>query len=301
MAEENSDQRTCLKPSGAMAWSLQPLPALDDRQFARWKGLVEQRTGLSITEDRRHHLQTSIGLRMRELGENSYDQYYRKIVDQPGGMAEWAILLDRITVQETRFFRDPDAFALVQAYLLEWVAESASTSIEAWSVGCSSGEEAYSLAIIIREVLQQAQREVYFGVTGTDISKAAVDSARRARYPERKLVNMAPELRERYLVADSASKTFSVTPEIRERACFSRLNVAELEQAPRQPMNIIYCQNMLIYFRRWRRKTILDELAKRLVPGGLMVLGMGEMTGWSHPRMERVADERCLAFRRKKE
>lgn len=299
MAEEKYVSESDTTRPKATAWALQPLPAMSDREFARWKGLVEKRTGLSVTEDRRHHLQTSIGLRMREIGETSYGEYYERIVSGPGGMAEWANLLDRITIQETRFFRDPDAFALVEEHLRRLLDSPLKGSVEVWSVGCSTGEEPYSLAIVISEVLRDMGRPGFFGVTGTDISKSALDTARRGSYPERKLVNVSPEMRERHFRPEKEGRHFQVSAEIRERTCFARLNIAELERAPKQMMHVIYCQNMLIYFRRWRRKAILDELARRLAPGGLLVLGMGEITGWSNPLLDRVPNERCLAYRRR--
>ncbi|MFU1924994.1 type 4 fimbrial methyltransferase PilK, partial [Klebsiella pneumoniae] len=74
----------------------------------------------------------------------------------------------------------------------------------------------------------------------------------------------------------------------------ARLNVLDLAKAPWSGMDVIFCQNLLIYFRRWRRREILNRLAERLAPGGLLVIGVGEVVGWSHPELEPVADERVL-------
>ena len=86
---------------------------------------------------------------------------------------------------------------------------------------------------------------------------------------------------------------------LRERVCFAHLNVLNLDQAPMDDMDLIFCQNMLIYFRRWRKRQIVNQLAGRLAPGGLLVLGPGEITDWHDPRLERVHFADTLAFRRR--
>jgi hypothetical protein len=90
-----------------------------------------------------------------------------------------------------------------------------------------------------------------------------------------------------------------VAPDLAARVCVARLNVLELAKAPQSGMDVIFCQNLLIYFRRWRRREILNRLAERLAPGGMLVVGVGEVVGWQHPDLEPVADERVLAFTRK--
>jgi type IV pilus assembly protein PilK len=106
------------------------------------------------------------------------------------------------------------------------------------------------------------------------------------------------ELCQRYFVAQGEGR-FKVVPTLAGRVCCARLNVLELAKAPMTGMDVIFCQNLLIYFRRWRRREILNHLAERLVPGGLLVVGVGEVAGWQHPELIPVADERVLAFTRK--
>lgn len=90
-----------------------------------------------------------------------------------------------------------------------------------------------------------------------------------------------------------------VAPELVARVCFAKLNVLELASAPLAGLDVIFCQNLLIYFRRWRRREILNRLAERLAPGGLLVVGVGEVVGWQHPDLVPVADDQVLAFTRK--
>jgi type IV pilus assembly protein PilK len=279
-------------------WALQPLADMTATEFRDWQVLLEERTGVVLNERRRAFLQTNLSARMRELGVMDYAAYYRQVTDGPRGAVEWSTLLDRLTVQETRFFRHRASFDVLESYLRERLQQGMTQPWELWSVGCASGEEPYSLAISAAEVLRDTQHPDYFGVTGTDISLNALSKARDGQYGARRLELLDSDLCQRYFLAQDDGR-FKVVPTLAARVCCARLNVLELAKAPMSGMDVIFCQNLLIYFRRWRRREILNRLAERLVPGGLLVVGVGEVAGWQHPELIPVADERVLAFTRK--
>jgi type IV pilus assembly protein PilK len=279
-------------------WALQPLADMTATEFRDWQTLLEERTGVVLNERRRAFLQTNLSARMRELGVAEYAAYYRQVTDGPRGAVEWSTLLDRLTVQETRFFRHRPSFDVLEGYLRDRLQQGMSQPWELWSVGCASGEEPYSLAISAAEVLRETDKPDFYGVTGTDISLNALSKAREGQYTARRLELLDEELCQRYFVAQGEGR-FKVVPTLADRVCCARLNVLELAKAPITGMDVIFCQNLLIYFRRWRRREILNHLAERLVPGGLLVVGVGEVAGWQHPELIPVADERVLAFTRK--
>ncbi|MCE5361949.1 CheR family methyltransferase [Pseudomonas anguilliseptica] len=279
-------------------WALQPLADMTATEFRDWQVLLEERTGVVLNERRRAFLQTNLSARMRELGVMDYAAYYRQVTDGPRGAVEWSTLLDRLTVQETRFFRHRASFDVLESYLRERLQQGMTQPWELWSVGCASGEEPYSLAISAAEVLRDTQHPDFFGVTGTDISLNALSKARDGQYGARRLELLDSDLCQRYFLAQDDGR-FKVVPTLAARVCCARLNVLELAKAPMSGMDVIFCQNLLIYFRRWRRREILNRLAERLVPGGLLVVGVGEVAGWQHPELIPVADERVLAFTRK--
>lgn len=279
-------------------WALQPLADMTATEFRDWQTLLEERTGVVLNERRRAFLQTNLSARMRELGVMDYATYYRQVTDGPRGAVEWSTLLDRLTVQETRFFRHRPSFEVLESYLRERLQQGVTQPWELWSVGCASGEEPYSLAISAAEVLRESEHPDHFGVTGTDISLNALSKARDGQYGARRLEQLDVDLCQRYFLAQDDGR-FKVVPNLAARVCCARLNVLELAKAPMSGMDVIFCQNLLIYFRRWRRREILNRLAERLVPGGLLVVGVGEVAGWQHPELIPVADERVLAFTRK--
>ncbi|MBT8767734.1 protein-glutamate O-methyltransferase CheR [Pseudomonas boanensis] len=285
-----------MQPGGV--WALKPMADMTAEEFDDWRKLLEERTGVVVNEQRRTFLQTNLSARMRELGVPDYATYYRQVTDGPRGAVEWASLLDRLTVQETRFFRHQPSFQLLGSYLRERLAQGLAQPLAIWSVGCASGEEPYSLAMLAAEVLAGSERPEYFGVTGTDISLNALAKAREGVYGARRLEQLESTLAERYFQVLGDGR-YKVSPSLAARVCCARLNVLDLAKAPMSGMDVIFCQNLLIYFRRWRRREILNRLAERLAPGGLLVLGVGEVAGWHHPDLEPVANEQVLAFTRK--
>ncbi|MFD2231932.1 CheR family methyltransferase [Alkalimarinus sediminis] len=286
------------QPTG---WALKPLPEMDNDQFRKWQELLESRTGMSLPIGRKVFLQTSLGIRMREIGCSDYQEYFEKVISGPGGIIEWTTLVDRLTVQETRFYRDIDACNLVTDYVLTRPIDNLKkSSLEVWSVGCSTGEEPYTLAMLLSESMYMLGLKHYYGITGTDISTPALEKARAGIYTERKLVTVEDTQREKYFKKHDNGQ-YEVIPAIKDRVCFARVNILDLGNAPMHGMNVIFCQNVLIYFRRWRRKEILSRLVERLVPGGLLVLGQGEMVDWEHPDLERVPSDNTLAFIRRPE
>lgn len=288
----------------AETWSLQETPKLNEEQFTLWQTLLEDRTGMQITEQRKSFLETSLTLRMREIGLANYDTYYEKLMSGLAGEIEWSTLVDRLTVQETSFFRHQSSFKLVRDYVQALFARQPERKqVDVWSVGCSTGEEPYALAMLLDELISGMQGGRYFGVTATDLSLPALAKAREGLYNARKVAMVPEPYRDRYFTPAASERyqesgRYQVVPALKERVCFARLNVLDLGDAPMRNMDVIFCQNLLIYFRRWRKKDIVNHLAERLAPGGLLVIGVGELLDWSHPQIERYPYDNTLAFMR---
>lgn len=281
-------------------WSMKSMPAMDAEQFRLWQTLLEERIGMSLGPERKLFLESSLSVRMRELGIGDYAEYYAQLRSgtTESRAMEWSVLVDRLTVQETSFFRHPDSYVLVEEIVRRFIREHSHKEVfNVWSVGCSTGEEPYSLAMVIEEQFQMAKWPGFFGITATDISLPILAKARRGHYAVRKVERIDPALRDKYF-EKLGEREYQVKPALKQRLCFARLNVLDLGNAPISGMHLIFCQNMLIYFRRWRKREIVGRLAERLVPGGILIIGPGELTDWHHPGMERVYLGEALAYRR---
>jgi chemotaxis methyl-accepting protein methylase len=276
----------------------QPLPPLTDQQFIQWQRLIEARTGIDLSQHR-SILQSGLTRRLRELDSTDYDAYYAKVERWPEGLGEWRALVDRIAVKETRFFRQPAAFELLQNYLQTRVKTAA--TLDLWSAGCATGEEAYGLAIVASEVVARSGGQCFLGVLATDICGEALRRTLRGRFPARRLQQIPEVLRRRYFSAAGADGCEEAVPALRGRLCCAQVNLLELDQLPPLAMDVIFCQNVLVYFRRWRVKRVVDALVERLKPGGLLVLGPGEAPQWQHSQVVRVAHRGVSAYLRRVE
>ncbi len=279
-----------------MIWSLQAVPQLSDTEFALWSSLLEERAGIYLGNLQRTFLQTQVTMRMRELGIDNYGEYYNRIADGVSGRLEWAQLIDRLVVNETRFFRDETAVNFVAGRVADRLKQvPAQLEFDVWSVGCASGEEPYSLAMAINDMYRQAGASPRFSITATDISRAALSLARIGIYPERKLQTVSPGYRQRYF-DEVGPGQFQVDSALMDRICFTQGNLLNIGEMPVFQVDVIFCQNLLVYFRRWLREKILNAFVERLKPGGILLIGLGEAVGWKNPALERVASDSVQAY-----
>jgi len=273
---------------------------MDDDQFTLWQALLKQRIGMMMPYERKSFLVTNLGIRMREIGCSDYQEYYDLLHSGRSGSVEWSLLVDRLTVHETRFFRHKSSLSFISKYFLpEWVERAAEPyTVNVWSVGCATGEEPYTLAIVIDQYMKEKNIESYMGIIASDISLTSIAVGRRGVYHERKLREMDSEARDTYMTR-VGEKQYQVNKDMRQRICFTYMNVLEIGKAPVGKMDLIYCQNLLIYFDQERRNKIINGLTEHLLPGGIIVLGSGEVLGWQHPELEKIPYEKILAYRRK--
>ncbi|MBS0569440.1 MAG: protein-glutamate O-methyltransferase CheR [Proteobacteria bacterium] len=271
---------------------------MDDSEFERWASLLEKRTGVVVPLKRKAFLVTSVRGRMRETGHARFEDYLLDLQRVPEGAIEWTTLVDRLTVHETHFFRHPPSFDLIaRDWLPALAAEPSRSALHAWSVGCSSGEEAYTLAMVLDQHLAARGGKSYFGVTATDVSLPALAAGRAGLYPRQKLDEIPEAYRTAYCeVLDADS--FRVRDSLRKRVGFAQFNLLDAVGASMKRLDLIFCQNVLIYFARERRRDLLATLANLLKPGGLLVLGSGEVTQFAHAKLARVDNRNVLAFRR---
>jgi chemotaxis protein methyltransferase CheR/type IV pilus assembly protein PilK len=286
-------------PHKQAAWHYMPPATMDADLFQQWSVLLEQRAGIALPESRKTFLITNLTIRMRELGIAAFDAYYNLVVSGTQGDLEWQTLVDRLTVHETRFFRDPLALQFIRDVVLPKLLQGNTTPYTAnvWSVGCATGEEPYSLAMVLESFFAQQADGYYYGITASDVSRAALDAGRQALYHKHRVKNVPPLLARQYLHAVDTEHV-QVSAALRQHVCFVPINIVELDAQPIANMDIIVCQNVFIYFKQALRQQILDRLANHLKPGGILILGPGEVTGWAHAGLTPVNYQSISAFER---
>ncbi len=285
---------------GSFDWQI-TLPELDESQFQQWSSLLKSRTGIDLGLQRKQFLVSRLRMRMRELGIGDFQSYLGYIANGRSGKVELATLVDRLTVHETRFKRHPASFRLIsERFLPEYLAaQDELTTLQAWSVGCATGEEAYTLALTLSKYIADNGLDVYYSVTATDISRNSLAVGREGCYSETRFSNLSEEEVDCYF--DKRDTYYQIRDELRRRVCFAQMNVKDLASAPFKKMDIIFCQNLLIYFEPVDRQRIVRELVNFLKPGALLVLGVGELVSWHHASLQRVEFEDTLAYQKVKD
>lgn len=274
--------------------TLAEYPNISDEEFPRWERWIEKATGI-VLDGRKHVLERGIYPRLLACGITSLDEYRRLInYGQTGGL-EKAALIDQLTVKDSSFFRNEQAMAAVGDYLLRLSREVEKEDYElrVWSVGCALGQEAYSLAMIAAEVFQYTDQ--HWQVLGTDISPTAVIHARQGCYSEKQLAPVSVERRERFF--KQLDQSWAVRSNLKQHVRFGTSNLRELDNCPYRGQDVIFCQNVLVYFREEMVHQILDQFIERLNPGGLLVLGAGEAPDWKSSRVVRWLPGRLNAYR----
>lgn len=280
-----------------MAWSLRTLPTLSQHQFVHWGKLLEERTGIQLVFQQKAWLESQIYTRLRDLGYEGYDSYYHFVAqDSIDSKLEWAHLIDRIAVKETSFFRHRESIEYVRSYLQQKINnQSLPGSFDVWSLGCATGEEAYSLAMVVNDCFELAMISPYYGITAMDISSSALAAGRKGRYSRRRAEQVKADEVNRYLQT-CTDGSYEVVNKLRDRVCFTQSNIINARQLPQVNVDVIFCQNLLVYFRRWLRRDVLNALVERLKPGGLLIVGLGEVMDWEHPEMQRTDDDQVQAY-----
>jgi chemotaxis protein methyltransferase CheR/type IV pilus assembly protein PilK len=280
-----------------MAWSLRTLPTLSEDQFLQWGKLLEERTGIQLVFQQKAWLESQMSSRMRDQGFEDYNAYFQLISQESiEAKLEWSRLIDRIAVKETSFFRHRESIEYVRNYLQQKINnQSLHDSFDIWSMGCATGEEAYSLAMVVNDCFELAVLSPYYGITAMDISSSALAAGRKGRYSKRRVEQVKPDEAKRYLQL-CTDGSYEVVNKLRDRVCFTHTNIIHARQLPQVQVDVIFCQNLLVYFRRWLRRDVLNALVERLKPGGLLIVGLGEVVDWEHPEMQRTDDDQVQAY-----
>lgn len=283
------------------------LPEMNSEEFVLWQELLEKRTGLWLPESRKAFLIAALHRHIRDRDISDYSELYSKVDAGSVSIVDWASLVDSLTVHETCYYRETNSLNVVNSYCRNRALEGFENEpnkpqhFQLWSVGCSTGEEAYTLAIEMDKLnitLQEiCGKTVYFGVTGIDISYPSLAVARQGIYASRQL-DFVPQVTKNSYFDKLPDDYYQIKDSIRQRTCFIQSNILELNAKLKQSYDVIYCQNVLIYFRQDRKQKVVEELASRLKPGGILMLGHGEVTRVDNKKLTRLDNKHCLAYLR---
>jgi chemotaxis protein methyltransferase CheR len=252
---------------------------LNDVDFRRFAGLVYASSGIHLTERKRELLRARLRKRLRALGLTSYKEYFN-VVTADGAGGELKALLDVVSTNKTEFFREAKHFEHLRDVVVpEWLASGgpAQGPLRVWSAASSSGEEIYTLAMVLNEALEG---RADFRVLGTDISTRMLDKAVAGVYEGRHVEAVPPSYRQKYLepldAEDGEPRCWSVGPLLRGKVAFGRLNLNEGGLPFHNPLDVVFCRNVMIYFDRPTQERLVEKVSGALKPGGWLYTGLSE-------------------------
>ncbi len=254
---------------------------LTERHFKLFSEFIHSISGIKLPPGKKTMLEGRLRKRLRALGLRSFDEYSRYLQSTEGMSLECVHMVDVVTTNKTDFFREPSHFEyLVNTGLPKLVATRGAgmrSRLRIWSAGCSTGEEPYTLAMVLSE-FARACPGFQFSVFATDISTAVLQTAQKGIYPHDRIDPVPMAFRKRYLLKsrDRSKGLVRITPELRSRVTFQRVNFMDSDFGIRQPMDVIFCRNVLIYFDRPTQEMVLQRFCRHLNGGGFLFTGHSE-------------------------
>ncbi len=272
-----------------------PFEMMSERIFVRFSTFIQNELGIKMPEAKRTMLQARLQKRLRKLEIKSFEEYC-DYVFSPGGMREeLPHMIDVVTTNKTDFFREPQHFDYLTRVIVPEMIRSHGMGIQRkamfWSAGCSSGEEVYTLAMVLNEFCLR-RPDFQFCIMGTDISTRMLKSAAMGIYTHERVEPVPLSLRKRYMLRsrDKKKDLIRIVPELRALTMFRRLNFMDEDFGMRQSMDIVFCRNVLIYFDRSTQENVLRRICRYLVPGGYLFTGHSEtLNGLNVPLVQKTS------------
>jgi chemotaxis protein methyltransferase CheR len=272
-----------------IAWELTAVPnvpTISRDEFELFRALIRKETGISLGDSKRALIVARMANRLRELQLPTYSEYYHHLTKNDPSRDELRRMINCITTNKTSFFREPHHFDFLREQVLpeiqRRVAGGAPRQIRIWSAACSTGEEAYSIAITLREALGYSFSNWDIRILASDIDTDVLSAGHQGMYPQDAAESVPPELRRRMFLRGVGKWDgfLQVRPELRAMVAFRRINFVDSSWPIHARFDVIFCRNVLIYFDRTMQQLLVTRLVERLAPGGYLFSGHSENLVW---------------------
>jgi chemotaxis protein methyltransferase CheR len=262
---------------------LPPPPSADpepwsEKDFTPIIAFLRNQIGITLELHRMGLLQARLRSRLQSKGFSSFSQFHEQVLRaEPGGWGA-QLLIDLSTVNHTSFFREPAHFTILCEKVGGWLKDAPGSTVRIWSAGCSSGQEPYSIAMALAEVLPPhglAKVDIW----ASDLSLEMLRVAAGAIYTARDVQGVSPARLRRFFLLGKGPRegSFRIVPEVRDLVKFRHLDLRNTPWAVPGDFHIIFCRNVSIYFAEDERMVLLEHLSQHLRPGGWLIMGNGEI------------------------
>ncbi len=241
--------------------------------FREFQEIAYEQAGIHLREGKAALVQARLAKRLRELGLRSEEEYLSRLRGADA-REEIILFLDAISTNFTKFFREPDHFELLREDVLA-ALHAGQRRFRFWCAGCATGEEPYTVAMTVSELLGTAD----WRILATDLSTRALARASAGVYGDEEVADVPARHREKFLTRErreDGSSTWTVSKRLRERIVFHRLNLARHPYPMTGPLDAVFCRNVMIYFDRPMRALLVGEVERLVKPGGRFFIGHSE-------------------------
>lgn len=268
---------------------------MSDDEFRLFRDLIHDECGLYFAENKKLFLSSRIGKRLVARSLNSFYRYYRYLGEGEDRRAELLKLMDVLTINETSFFRNRAQFRLLETVVLPEILKStpAGERLRIWSAGCSTGEEPYSIAIVVQETLRLGDARPV-EVIASDLSLTALDRASRGVYTFSDVAEIDPVRRDRYF--EARPEGCAVRERVKRTVIFDFHNLKHDNGL--RDLDIVFCRNVLIYFDAEEQKKTVTRFVRALRPGGYLFLGHSESVQGFSGELKFVHHDKGTAYRK---
>jgi chemotaxis protein methyltransferase CheR len=258
---------------------------LSNRNFEALARYIYDYSGIKMPSSKMTMLEGRLRRRLRATGISSFNDYCDYLFKHDGIETESIYLIDAVTTNKTDFFREPKHFEYMEQVALPELVSAGHKRIRLWSSACSTGAEPYTMAMIMQEFVD-GQSGLDYRILATDLSTEVLQAARRGVYARDMIVPVGSEMRRKYVMMarDTTRSDVRIHPRLRSMVGFARLNLMDNAYKVGDPMHLIFCRNVLIYFDKPTQAKVLSRLCDCLLPGGYLFVGHSEtVTGISLP------------------
>jgi chemotaxis protein methyltransferase CheR len=261
----------------AIETSLTGTHRLTSQEFSRLAELVYRTCGINLELSKKTMVESRLNRRLRLLNMKSFADYIQLVTNRADEERELIHMVDAISTNKTDFFREPHHFEFLESHILpDVVRPGESRPLRVWSAACSSGEEPYTLAMILQETRERNPNFSY-EILASDISTSVLTKAVEAIYTAERANDIPLHYRKKYVMKskDTVNPRIRISKVLRDAVTFSRVNLVEDFQL-NHLQDIIFCRNVLIYFDRETQLKVINNLLRKLTPGGFLFIGHSE-------------------------
>ncbi|MFO0775883.1 MAG: protein-glutamate O-methyltransferase [Nitrospiraceae bacterium] len=260
---------------------------LSDREYQNFRTLIYDTCGISLGDNKKSLIVSRLSKRLRDLGLTQFQQYYELVAADPSG-DEFTKMLDLVSTNKTDFFREPKHFDYLREQILP--EQRATKSIRIWSSASSTGEEPYTIAMTLYDHVDSPS-QWNMQILATDISTRVLAKASAGIYDEDRVRDMAPDLVSRHFLRGKGEQAglIRVKPHLAQMIQFRRLNLMDDQFPIKQPLDLIFCRNVMIYFDRPTQERLVAKFFRYLRPGGHLFIGHSESLQWIDHSFDSIA------------